>query len=154
VKYLYTLKNVVKLLKKDLDQASKKDILRILAEVEKSNYSEWTKHDYKVAIRKFYKWLGKEDLVSWIKIRVKKNRTFLPDELLSEKVLRIVKAADNLRDRVFIILLWESGGRIGEIGDMKIKDVGFHENYAAVWLHGKTGSRRIIVVLSSPYLVE
>ncbi|TMI55443.1 hypothetical protein E6H18_09105 [Candidatus Bathyarchaeota archaeon] len=75
-------------IKKPLDKASRKDIQRFLAEIEQRNYSEWTKHGYKVALKKFYKWLdgGEEypEQVSWIKATVKNNHKLLPEELLTE----------------------------------------------------------------------
>jgi hypothetical protein len=48
--------------------------------------------------------------------------------------------------------LYESGGRIGEVGSMRIKDVEFMKDYAAVRLVGKTGTRRVPIVAAVPYL--
>ena len=56
------------------------------------------------------------------------------------------------RNKAFIITLYESWARIGEIGTMHINDVTFEERYTALMLRGKTGSRRVIVVASTPYL--
>ncbi len=39
-------------IEKPPDKASKKDVQRFLAEIEQRNYSEWTKHGYKVALKK------------------------------------------------------------------------------------------------------
>jgi len=153
VKYVHTVKNIARILGKDLDKADKEDIERLVARIEQTDYQPWTKHDYKLTIRKFYRWLGKEELVSWIKPKVKLSQKLLPEQLPTyEDVMKMVKATSNPRDKAFIMTLWESGARIGEIGNMEIKDVEFHENYTALRLNGKTGPRRIIVVLSTPYL--
>jgi integrase len=50
----------------------------------------------------------------------------LPSELpTEEEIQKLVEACDNPRDRTFIMTLYESGGRIGEIGSLRIKDVEF-----------------------------
>lgn len=54
-KYVTTLKRIAKMLGKDFDKASKKDIDDFIYKIERSDYSPWTKHDYKVVTKKFYK---------------------------------------------------------------------------------------------------
>jgi hypothetical protein len=77
----------------------------------------------------------------------------LPSELpTEEEIRRLVEACDNPRDRAFIMVLYESGGRVGEVGSMRIKDVEFMKDYAAVRLVGKTGARRVPIVAAVPYL--
>ena len=55
------------------EEATKDDIVELIAKIERRNYAEWTKHDYKVILRKFYKWLrGTDDYppeVRWIKVK-------------------------------------------------------------------------------------
>lgn len=122
------------------------------------DYSEWTKHDYKVTIKRFYKWLKGNDEtypeeVKWIKTTLKENQIVLPEDLLTEdEVKTLVDVALSPRDKAFIITLCESGARIGEVGSMHINDVTFEERYTALRLRGKTGSRRVIVVAATPYL--
>ncbi|MEM2751143.1 MAG: tyrosine-type recombinase/integrase, partial [Nitrososphaerales archaeon] len=125
--------------------------------IERKDYSPFTKHDYKVVLKKFYKWLcgGEEypEQVKWIKTTLKMKDELLPEDLLTEdEVMKLVDKADSLRDKAFIITLYESGARIGELDSLRIKDVVFEENYARLMLEGKTGSRRVIVVASTPYL--
>ena len=120
--------------------------------IEKRDYSAWTKHDYKVIIKRFYKWLkGNDetypDEVKWIKTTLKKKDVVLPEELLSENdIKRLVDSAVSIRDKAFIISLYESGARIGELGEMHCNDVVFEDRYTTLMLKGKTGSRRVIVV--------
>jgi site-specific recombinase XerD/ribosomal protein S27AE len=157
-KYVNTLRKIGEMLGKDFDKASKKDIEDLVYRIERSSYSPWTKHDYKVALKKFYKWLkgNNEEYpeeVRWIKTTLKEKDLLLPEQLLTEEeVMKLVDAASNPRDKAFIITLYESGARIGELGSMHIRDVSFEENYARLMLKGKTGSRRVIVIASSPYL--
>ena len=64
--------------------------------------------------------------MKWIKTTLKRNQTVLPSDLLTEKeVKRIVDAAYSPRDKAFIITLYESGARIGEVGSMHLSDVTF-----------------------------
>jgi site-specific recombinase XerD/ribosomal protein L40E len=158
-KYLDTLRRIADMLGKPFEEATVEDIKDLVYRIERSGYSPWTKHDYKVALKRFYKWLkgGNEDYppeVKWIKTTLKAKDEILPEDLLTEEdVMRLVNAADNPRDKAFIITLYESGARIGELGSMLIRDVKFEEGYTALTLKGKTGSRRVIVVASTPYLM-
>lgn len=157
-KYVLSLKKIAKWLGKNFDEASKDDIEQLVNNLERTDYSAWTKHDYKVIIKRFYKWLKDDDEeypneVKWIKTTFKKKDAILPQNLLTEEdIQKLVDSASNLRNKAFIITLYESGARIGEIGNMQIKDVVFEERYTTLMLRGKTGSRRVIVVASTPYL--
>ncbi len=157
-KYVFSLKKLAEWLDVDFNQASKEDIKNLVNSIEKMDYSAWTKHDYKVTIKRFYKWLmGNDETypeeVKWIKTTLKKNDAILPDDLVTEdEVKMLVDTAITPRDKAFIITLYESGARIGEIGAMQIRDVIFEERYTVLLLRGKTGSKRIIVVAATPYL--
>ena len=58
LKYIYPIEKLGKWLNKDFQNASRSDIENIcnLIENEKS-FSNWTKRDYKITIKKFYTWL-------------------------------------------------------------------------------------------------
>jgi len=156
VKYLQSLRKIAEWLGKDFDKATKEDIERFVKRLERSDYSAWTKHDYKVALKRFYRWLNGGDYppeVKWIKTTLKSKDSILPEDLLTEdEVMKLVDSADSLRDKAFIITLYESGARIGELGSMRLRDVSFKQGYATLMLKGKTGSRRVIVVAAMPYL--
>jgi site-specific recombinase XerD/ribosomal protein L40E len=157
VKYLQSLKKLAEWFEKDFDKADKADVERVVNLLERSEYSAWTKHDYKVALKRFYLWLGGGEeyppQVKWIKTTFKEKDAILPDQLLTEEeVMKVVEASDSLRDKAFIITLYESGARIGELGSLRIMDVAFEEGYTALMVKGKTGSRRIVVVAATPYL--
>jgi site-specific recombinase XerD len=157
VKYMRYLRKIAERLGKDFDSATREDIERVVNYIERSDYSPWTKHDYKVTLKRFYKWLrGGEEYppeVKWIKTTIKQKDLTLPEGLLTEEeVLKLVESANNPRDKAFIITLYESGARIGEVGGLRIKDVSFERGYARVMLRGKTGARNVIVIAASPYL--
>jgi site-specific recombinase XerD len=71
LKYFDVLGRIAIWFNKPLQQVKKEDIMNLVQRVESSNYSEWTKHDYKVVLKIFYRWLRKtEDYpeeVKWIK---------------------------------------------------------------------------------------
>lgn len=45
----------------DFDKVEKKDLFIFISKLEQSNKGDWLKHDYKVCIKKFYKWHFKDD---------------------------------------------------------------------------------------------
>jgi integrase len=112
-----------------------------------------TKQDYKILIRKFFRWLGKEDMVNWIKISYRSNSRKLPEDLLSEEEIeKMINACEHPRDKALIACLYESGTRIGELGNLKIKHAKFDRYGAVLMVDGKTGMRRVRIIFSSPYL--
>jgi hypothetical protein len=66
----------------------------------------------------------------------------------------MVNAAENNRDKALILLLYETGARIGEILSLKIKHIMFSDVGAHVMLNGKTGMRRVTIVASVPALAS
>ncbi|RLI25385.1 hypothetical protein DRO58_06455 [Candidatus Bathyarchaeota archaeon] len=156
LKYLETLIKIAKLLGKPFSEARKEDIVEVVRKIEESDYSEWTKHDYKVILRIFYRWLRRSEEypeeVRWIKVK-RGKLSKLPEELLTvEDVRRLVDAADNLRDKAFVLVLYESGCRIGELLTLRLRHVRFDEYGAILIVNGKTGMRRVRLIFSTPKL--
>lgn len=157
--YLNRLKVLAEDFKKDFDKANKNDIEWLVGKIERKDYTTWTKHDYKVTIKKFYKWLRKtEDYpkeVKWITTTVKNEANQLPEELLTrEEINKMIKTAKNPRDKALISILYESGCRIGELLGLKIKNVSFDKYGAKLIVNGKTGMRRVRLISSVHYLTE
>lgn len=67
--------------------AKEDDIRRFVIDLDKSDYSNWTKHDLKIIIKKYLKWLGKDNVINWLKVKSVKNGT-MPDEVLSEEEIK------------------------------------------------------------------
>lgn len=158
IKYLDTLKTISGFLNKAFEKVKKEDIARLIRKIEEKGYSEWTKHDFKVILKIFFRWLRKtEDYpeeVRWIKTGKKRNNT-LPEELLTEEeVKRMVEAATNPRDKALILVLYESGCRIGEILSLAIKNVQLDDYGAQLIVNGKTGMRRVRIIASAPKLAQ
>ncbi len=103
-------------------------------------------------MKRFYKWLKGNNVtypeeVKWITTTLKTKNRLLPENLLTEEeIQRLIDVVDRPRDKAFIITLYESGPRIGELGSLRLGDVEFDERYAKLMLRGKTGARRVILV--------
>jgi integrase/recombinase XerD len=155
--YIYKLFRIIHLLGKDLSDATEEDIKEIVRRVElNEDYTEWTKSNYRVTLKKFYKWLegGKDypEKVRWIKTGIKKDRTKVINVLSEDDMKRLIDCVDNVRDKAFISVLYESGCRIGEILNVKFGDVKFDDYGAVMLVNGKTGPRRVRLVSSVPRL--
>lgn len=97
-KYLDILRRASGMLGKPFEDATVDDIKNLVCRIERSGYSPWAKHDYKVALKRFYKWLKGNDEgyppeVKWIKTTLKARDELLPEDLLTEEVMRLVEAS-------------------------------------------------------------
>lgn len=111
----------------------------------------WTKITARSVLYSFWKWRFDqegEDFPRWLKIPLSTrgaSRRDHNDVLTPEEVARIADHTVNLRDKALIWVLYESGGRIGEVLTLRIGDVERTE-YGAIRLYfptGKTGRRTV-----------
>lgn len=167
VQYLRVLRLSKRFLKTDFDKATKKDMKKAIAEIEGSELSEWTKQGYRIAFKKFFKWYHVEklnqkldkkeypEIVNWYDTTIKNGNGKLPEDMLTESDVKfLINKCDTIRDKAFISILWDSGCRIGEILNLKIKNLVFDKYGAQVIVSGKTGSRRVRLIPSVPYLAN
>ena len=156
LKYAFMLKKIAKYILSDFDRVTEEIIREYVARLEISSLSDWTKHDYKVTLKKFYKWLNggaEPSSVKWIRTSFQKQDRKLPEDMLSEdEIKRMINTAINKRDKAIIALLWDIGARIGEIGNLRIKHVKFDDLGGVIIVNGKTGPRRVRAVWSVDYL--
>jgi len=160
--YLNRLSMIATWIRTDFEKATRKDIEEVMGKINRMDYTEWTKKDYRVALKKFFKWLRGCDEkgvyppeVRWINTNVSIDRQELPHNLPDEEdVKKMIEAAEHPRDKALIASLYESGCRIGELAALRIGDVNFDEYGAHMIVHGKTGSRRIRLVFSAPILAS
>ncbi len=160
IKHLYCLKIFIASAEGIVDFKSmgRKDVERIIANVESSKYSPETKRNVKSIVKGFWKHAFGEDefypeSVRWIKTTTKRKDRIMPEQLLTEgDVLKMLEAANNARDKAIIAVLFDAGVRVGELLNMKRKDVDLESNPAHIVVNGKTGPRRIPILFSVPYL--
>lgn len=153
-------------LKNDFDKATKDDLKSAVLRIDsKDDFSVWTKHSYKTILKKFYRWLvfgdgykskiEQPEIINWLRVSVlekEKPRVNASDILTDREIEKLIESAEHPRDKAFIGMLYELGARIGEIGNLKIKDITRDKYSFVVDLSGKTGHRTPRIVTSDPYL--
>ncbi|MBI4019944.1 MAG: tyrosine-type recombinase/integrase [Candidatus Aenigmarchaeota archaeon] len=155
ISHAYT---IAEMLNKDFDKCTRSDIEHLIGIIERNEWKDWTKRDYKVVVKKFWKWLkGNGEVfpeeVRWLKTRIKNHRKKLPEELLSqEEIKRLIESAENARDKAMIAVLYDGGLRVGELLGLRVKNVDFKGQITKITVSGKTGMRTIPLIDSTPYL--
>lgn len=160
VKCLNTLRQISRMLGMPFDSATKEDFVRLVSRLESGNLAGWTKRDYKVILKQFYKWFrnwedGSPPEVRWIKKsgNVENKRPILPKDLLTaEEKTALLNATQNLRDRAFLEVLFESGRRPEEILTLHKRDLEFDEMGAKLFVTGKVGNDTVRIISSTPAL--
>lgn len=159
-KCLWTMRRISAMLAKPFDAATKDDIIRVVSEIETSDFSDWSKRDFKVILKQFYRWLknwedGNPPEVRWIKrTRNPSNKKpVLPKDLLTpEEKMELLRAARNPRDRALLEVFFESGRRLGEILTLRIRDIEFDSLGAKLHINGKTGEDFARIISAAPAL--
>jgi len=115
-------------------------------------YSPFTKQRIKMVLKKFLGYVN-PDLGAVIKLRKLKDGK-IPDNILTrDEIEKLIEACRNNRDRSIVATFYESGARRGELLNVQLKHVTFDDNGSILNIQkGKTGSRRIRLVLASSYL--
>jgi len=166
IKLIGTLVLIAKRLKKDFDKTTESDLKKVILAIDDNeNYSVWTKQSYRVVLKKFYKWLkhgdnyktkiGYPKIVEWINTNIKRKdqpRVQASDILTEDEIKKLIDAAEHPRDKAFISMLYELGSRIGEIGNLRIRDITRDKYSYVIDLSGKTGHRTPRIVISDPYV--
>lgn len=164
-KYGTKLVVLLRVIDKDLKDVSREDVERVVAWINGKPHKEWTKHDSKLVLRKIVQYAKQGNCakgtplppeVSWISLVVKeKDFRATPENLLTQdEVAAMVKAASNTRDRALIYVLFEAALRPGELLTMTVGGVDFKEDYCLICVNGKTGIKRIPLVVSFKPLLE
>lgn len=158
--YINNLLPVAEALGSRFMDPSEKEVKAYLAGVERrDDFSDWSKADRKVAVKRFYKWLLGNDeeyppAVRWVRTTVPNHKRKLPEDLLTrEEVVALIDGAITSRDKALIALLADGGLRIGEALDLRVRD--FHADEYGGYLmvpSGKTGARRVRLIDSVPYI--
>ena len=152
-KRLGELRYVLLLLKKDAKKATKEDIEEVVMGINKARRRDTnielatiTKRKLKVTLRSFYKWLYNADtypdIVKWIKVDPDRGNKLPEDMLIEEEVKTLIEACKNQRDKTVIALLWDTGMKVGELLNLKVKDITLSDTLSHVLASGKTVDRR------------
>ncbi|WMW22732.1 tyrosine-type recombinase/integrase [Methanolobus mangrovi] len=156
LKYLSSLHNLSKWFNKPFPEITKTDVYKLVGDLERSDRSVWTKRDYRVVLKRFFRWMNNDkdpEITAWISTNVKQKDRKMPEELLTEEeVKKMLEVAEHPRDAAIVAVWYDSGGRVGENGTRSIKHIGFDQYGSYEIVKGKTGMRRVRLVMSTPYI--
>lgn len=137
-KYLSSFSTLGNYIGFDLLDPDKRELKELVAQINDNDldkdYSVWTLKEFKVSLNKFYGFLDstdRDELLDFMSVTIsekdkpKVKRSDLPGP---EHVKEALTSLDKLRDRALIFLTWDSGARIGEVLNLKWKDIEFREN--------------------------
>jgi len=161
-KYIHTIKRWAIWLDKDFDMVTKEDIAQVITKLQlNEKYTAWTKKDFKVLFKRFFKWFKQtEDYpleVKWINTRMKMCDRRLPGqgELLTENDIKnLLEVINSPRDKALVAMLWESGCRVGELCSLQLSNVEIDKYGILITVSGKTGSRKLRLISSTAYLMD
>ncbi len=148
-KKTYTEKDLIKFRNAMTDEES---------EIHKSSN---TASSYFMMVRKILVFLNEK--FGWnqdfMKVKPPKNHrqiTVEPSELIKpEEVETLISHCKNDRDKTLIALLYETGLRISEALNIKLKDVEIKETHINIYIrNSKTAKRNVTLVNSQPYLIS
>lgn len=137
-RYLYNWYQLLEKIDWPLDQVEKDQLIELVGKINQDKIrdkelSPYTKMEYKKAIRKFYVhfWESKEpdfdgeQLCDFFTLTVN-TKDLDPERLPNPQTVRkLVYAASCKRDKAFIMTLWSSAGRVGEVLGLQWKDISF-----------------------------
>ncbi len=118
--YTYScwLKKIINRIDKKITEWDRRDIKAILNHytllVNSGKLSDNSLEEVKKTLKKFFKRLGKEELVNWFSLKNISSKVTPQDLITEEEFEAMLKACMNSRDRALISLLYESGAKIGE----------------------------------------
>jgi integrase len=162
IRYLQNLTKLAAILgPTDFAKATKSDIESAVLQNSRLELAQDTKVLFKVMIKRFYRWLkdpNDEEYpaeVKWIKTTARNNHNIPPEQLLTEEdIVKLIAAAQRIRDKAFVSILYDLGGRIGEVLSLQRQDLSFDKYGAVAVVDGKTGRRRVRLILSVPFIAE
>lgn len=84
-----------------------KDVEQLVGSLERSSKKYPTNRDYKMTIKKFFKWLycsEKLEMVDWIPTKKSRKNDKLPEDMLTtDDIKKMVDTAGNVRDQAIVI---------------------------------------------------
>lgn len=159
--YLTKLRVIYRWMGDSFLEPDENDIKRAVERINKDYDKPNTRDDYKVAVKRFYRWLiGKDkvvpEFVQWIKLSsANEHKKEKPEKIISpDEYKKLLDACLKPRDKALLALLYDSGCRISELLTLRIGDIEFDKYGAILSVSGKTGSRRVRVIGDSVGLMH
>jgi len=155
-----------RILGKDFDTAERADIERIITTFMNEGLKPYTIVGAKSILKRFMTYVKNPEefpncptppCVAWMRTHVRKKdeRRLQRTELLTpQDIERLLAICRNPRDKALIAVLWETGARISELGNLQLKHITKHPHGYTLDVDGKTGKRSPLIVSSAPYLSQ
>ena len=146
-KYIYNATTIARWAGKDLRSLTDGELKSLVGEIAiHPNYSDNTKRDFRVAVKKLFGWMaavGESSLdITWIRSGRGANRVVIPSNLFTEEdIPRVLAACQTDQERALVSFLYDTGCTAGELLNITLHDVEVCDGYARVRLDGKTGQR-------------
>jgi len=151
INYIQRLRKIASWIPDSFLEPAEESMNEVLKQLYDNDYTDWTRNTFVVMLKKFYRWKLKElpAFIKDMKVRIKENGKEVDDLLTSQEVTALIENSKNARDKALLSVLYDSGCRIGELINMRIKDLGFDEFGALLRVTGKTGFRQVRIVGNS-----
>ena len=144
-----------KAIKKPYESMNKDDLVKYFASIKDKKGKS---RACKISLKTFFKWLGKPELIEWIKV---KNALYDTTEIDPKEILTpadVKKLADHtlcFRDKVLILVMYDSACRISEILSTRVQDFTINEHGVNMFLPAsKTRKRNIQLIESAPEVIQ
>ncbi len=145
--------------------ATRADVEKVIAWINTQPYKSSTKADLRRVVKKLvqYAKVGRCDKsaptppeAAWIVIgKSDKDSRVKPEALITpEELNAMINATQNERDRALVTVLFEAALRPGELLTMCVGSVQFSADYCIITVNGKTGIKRIPLVVSTKPLLD
>ena len=140
--YEKTINHLFEHIDKRLDYVSTNDLRDYLGEYRSNrNISKTTADNIRRILSSFFGWLEDEDYILKNPVRrirkIKKGRVF--KDVLTDEHLEILRDnCEDIRDLAILELLISTGIRVGELVNLNIDDVNFHERECVVFGKGES----------------
>ena len=128
-RYLLIFHDVVD---KPLDQITKEDGIAFWGFVNQTTYQEHTRIDIRKVVRRFLKWHYRDlDMIEPLKVPASylvNNQRVNKSTLLTEQEIQLMlHRAERLRDKVLLVLLYETAARPQEVRELRWRDINWDE---------------------------
>lgn len=160
---------LTRMLNMNWENTTKQDIeeliITVIQKYAENGQETDTTYDFKRSLKAFVRWyklgsrslkeVGDPDEISGIKVKKVQDKISRENLITDEELAKILKACEeNQRDRALLAVHAEAGTRVGEILNLQIKHVVFDQYGAIIKVNGKTGSRQVRLIHSTPFLAK
>jgi integrase len=168
IRALIVLGRCATILGKEFDRVTREDVEHIVTSLMNEGLTPNTMATYKSILKRFLCFVFAPDdfpsstippppQVSWMRTHVRRadeKRLQRTDLLTPAEIQQLLGICRNPRDKALLSLLWETGARISEIGNLQLKHVTKNQHGYTLDLDGKTGRRSPLIISSAPYLAQ